>query len=394
MPDYYTVIPDGIADNDPLNTNFAGLETAIKNMQTGVIPTRRLVNGPSQAGTEVTLDVNGAFTATLSQHILDTFGLVGSDDLVAINSMVDGQVIYIRIKNNARVITVKHLAVGGNIYLQNQQDYVLNDTNKVLALYKFAGLANVVGIAQDMSFRLVTQIPAANTSITDLVVPSRSLVTVGSTRRLDVLPGFARRRWWGYQSSNAGVVPLGAEGATIGGTATSSHQSDSHYTAYATPASAGGLAFVLNTLQAVRIGHSPTFEAVIRTGADISAVRIYVGLFNTTVANSDTLSNPYLGFRYSTTAGDAGWRPVTCTGVAQTLGAPIGSIATNTRYLLRVRYDASMGQAYFSVNDSTETSLSATLPAATDNLSLVVIAYTQAAVAKSILIRTMMVESD
>lgn len=103
-----------------------------------------------------------------------------------------------------------------------------------------------------------------------------------------------------------------------------------------------------------------------RTGADITNVRLWVGLSASAITDSETFAtagNGSIMFRYSTAVPDGGWIGQTCKngGANHTETATVAAIAANTTYRLRIRYLAS-GTVFFSVNDGTEISVATNLP--------------------------------
>ena len=123
----------------------------------------------------------------------------------------------------------------------------------------------------------------------------------------------------------------------------------------------------------------PTTDFLIRTGADISNMRIWCMLVNTATNNSDSLGGAAgsgVGFRYSTVAGDGGWVGVTRDGATQTVSAAVASIAASTNYRLRIRIPE-ITSAFFSVNGGAEVEVSANLPATNISLRWRVVVVTQ-----------------
>ena len=111
----------------------------------------------------------------------------------------------------------------------------------------------------------------------------------------------------------------------------------------------------------------PTWDVIVKTGADLAECRIWIVLSSVGVlANADAGGGHYMGFRFSTVAGDAGWVGVTRDGATQATTAAVASIAVSTRYRLRVRKSGST--VYFSVNGGTEVAQTANLPGASTDL--------------------------
>jgi len=80
-------------------------------------------------GSALTLDAAGEITVgTGTDHILDTFGGAASDDLVAINGGVAGQIIILRTAVDARDVTVKDvgaLLIAGDMVLDRAADTIM-----------------------------------------------------------------------------------------------------------------------------------------------------------------------------------------------------------------------------------------------------------------------------
>jgi hypothetical protein len=107
------------------------------------------------------------------------------------------------------------------------------------------------------------------------------------------------------------------------------------------------------------------------TPADITNIRFWFGLSSASpTTDTDTLGSGSTGgalcFRYSTAAGDGGWVGYTAAGGGGSthVSATILAIAASTAYKLRVRFvRAGTPTVYFSINDGTETAMTANLPA-------------------------------
>jgi hypothetical protein len=124
----------------------------------------------------------------------------------------------------------------------------------------------------------------------------------------------------------------------------------------------------------------------IRTGSDISNVRIWVGLANQNLANQDSSATTNIAaFRYSTVAGDGGWVGVTQAATANfTVSSTVAAIAASTEYLLRIRVSGDGTAIHFSVDGGTEQTITTDLPTTTVALNAVVKVTTQAASARVI----------
>ena len=99
----------------------------------------------------------------------------------------------------------------------------------------------------------------------------------------------------------------------------------------------------------------------------IDARRFYVGLGSTSPTDSDTAAGHYLGLRYSSVAGDAGFVPVSRDGTTQTTGASIMAIAADTPYLCIVTVlpgasSATIELTNLLTNTTVSTTVSSNLP--------------------------------
>ncbi len=179
------------------------------------------------------------------------------------------------------------------------------------------------------------------------------------------------RKSWSVNAAAATIAAVGivAPTATV---ATISNDTDSTYINFATTAAIGNIAGLISTtFNLVRPNYDPTFIAVIRTGADITNLRLFVGLFATAPTNADNPPNNSICFRYSAPAADGGWRGICRDAAAQTVSAQIGAnLAANTRYVLKFRKEAST--VYFSVDNGSETAVATNLPAGATDLGMAV----------------------
>lgn len=134
--------------------------------------------------------------------------------------------------------------------------------------------------------------------------------------------------------------------------------------------------------------HNPLLEFTFRTGANISALRYWVGMFSTDPTNADTITGRVLAFRYSTVAPDSGWTTVMRDNTTTTVGSAVGgAVAASTIYRLRVSVTGAGTSVTFTVTDVTNgTTASTTLavPAAVlgNDLYWAIFLFTNEAVAK------------
>lgn len=204
-----------------------------------------------------------------------------------------------------------------------------------------------------------------------------------NTINSSMIPNGGTAKWGMIASAAATFSTFGTSTTINSGTLANNNQTDSTYTSVTSGAVAGNAAGVETTsVQVVQRQHSPTFYCLLRTGADITNVRYWIGWFNPDPGNTDIGSSNHVGFRFSTVAGDTGWRPSVDVAGVQTLGANIGTVAASTRYMLKCRIDTTNNKAYFSVDGSAETVITG-LPNAAQNWAAFVKLYTTNASAKT-----------
>lgn len=195
--------------------------------------------------------------------------------------------------------------------------------------------------------------------------------------------GYVDRSGGGSQVTGYGI----ANGTVSGASHTQLLATDAPYGRHVTAAvaaSAAGFDSAAASAPIFSMQNQFDLTSVVRTGADISSVRIWIGLTDgASFTNSDSpVAVSHVAFRYSTVVPDAGWVGVTRDGAAQNVTAQVAAIAVSTRYKLRMRYDGSA--AYFSVNGGTEVSSAVNLPAAGTGLRVSVRIFTQAASARTL----------
>ena len=101
---------------------------------------------------------SGLITVTQNYHRVDTQGSAASDDLDTITAMSEAFVLFLRINNSSRTVTIKHGT--GNIKCASDQDILLSSTNDLtillydatLALWLALGMTAGVFLAADNTF--------------------------------------------------------------------------------------------------------------------------------------------------------------------------------------------------------------------------------------------------
>ncbi len=375
MPTNFTPIPTGTAvtgDSDLFNTRYQELDDAIVELQLGE---KELPQVTLEAPTTLSIASDVITNRTQGWHLIDTELSAPSDSLKAITPVFDGMLL-IQIANNARVVTLNHDAVGGNLILRSGLDMLMEDTSRVVALLGSTSLNKwfEVGIGE---FAIRERNGTALTPIKQLLVPDGTLKGSASRqRRLAVSPSLdARRRQFSLQASAATIQPVGVIAPTIANSPANANSANGPYITLPSTASAGNIAgFVSTTFNLLRRQWNPLIRWWVETPAsNFDALRYWVGIISADVTNVDTIAGAteFAGFRYSTVAADAGWRPVTKDASTQNTGAAIGTITAGAAYKLEMRVDSAAGKVFFSVNDSAEVELNANLPAAATELGFI-----------------------
>lgn len=174
--------------------------------------------------------------------------------------------------------------------------------------------------------------------------------------------------------ANPGAATLTTVGfaaaPTVTGTPTSSDDANGPMNLYTSGSVSGNVAGLNSAATVCRRDWSPEFVVRMETGAAITNVRLWFGLFSTVPTGSATGNTGHLAaFRYDTGVdGTAFWRTATDSGTnSPTVTTTAQSIATGTAYRLRMKLQAS--QVLFYINDVLVATHTTTLPTATTMLS-------------------------
>lgn len=160
---------------------------------------------------------------------------------------------------------------------------------------------------------------------------------------------------WGHLSPAAIVTP------------TVEDESDNIWQKYTQSGTSVNLraGFDSNQRTLFRADNDPILEFVIKTSTPITQIRIWILMSDTATSGSaDDLggTSKYMGFRFSTVAGDGGWVGVCRDGTTQSVTATVAAIAASTQYKLKIRKSGS--SVFFSVDGGTEVQQTSNLPAA------------------------------
>jgi len=183
--------------------------------------------------------------------------------------------------------------------------------------------------------------------------------------------------------TNNATVPVGIRSAAVslvGATWTVTFR-DALYQAGTTGAAIGNTVGV-DVIGSGWIDWSWPFDItfIVRTGADITNIRLWIGVSSSALGNADTAAQRTVAFRYSTVAGDGGWVGVNYDGTTQSNTATVAAIAASTKYKLRIRSDGT--QSWFSVNGGAEVNLNTNFPGGTTRVGTTAHIYTTANAAK------------
>lgn len=103
--------------------------------------------------------------------------------------------------------------------------------------------------------------------------------------------------------------------------------------------------------------HDPDYIYRIRTGSSVANIRLWVGGFNALpVGASDVTTNRAVGFRFSTVAGDTGWKGFySSSSSVMTFTPVITSVVASTIYDMRITVSTDGTLITFTINGVTET---------------------------------------
>lgn len=376
---YHTPIPTGAPANaSTFNAPLGELDGAISSFIGGGIPLTQLNLGDA---TPTLVINNDTISINRSYHIIDTQAAAPTDDLVTINGGTSGDLLILRIANNARTVTILNT---GNIRTANGSPITLSSVDAV-ALFVNNG-TNWVQNA--------VNVPNLTTAAThnNFLIPNEIFAARAAARA---------RTGFGARAAAAAFQPDGIAAPTASGTLTVSLQPDSAYVNAASAAAVGATAGLVTTYNLTRRSYNPRFDCLIRTAAaaaDLANIRIWVGFFSANPPNADALGTiSALAFRYSTVAPDAGWVAVASNGSTQFTSSPLTSLLTpDTRYLLSIEVNHAAGSAKFTVNNDSaqSTTITSSLPAATTDLGVAVLLITTNAATKNFRISRFAVEMD
>jgi len=312
-----------------------------------------------------------------------------TDDLDTIPA-VNNTFLFLKAKSG-HIIVLRHGT--GNIATSSGIDvYLLG--NRMVLLYCQGGQWSTVGNNVPLDNLSVTRDPtSADDALSGYAVGSRWVNTTLDRTWVCVDASSGAAIWkaihnWKnsfiVRAANTNVVGIGCPGS-IGGTPSNANANDNDNTWTQTSTSSAANISSGTPARYVRPAHNPIFEGLIKTGSDLTSLFLWIGLFAALPPAANTLTDLGIGFRYSASAGDAGFVPVLFDGVTQNTGTAIGTISTDTVYELRFRVDDANSRVYFSVNNSTEQMLSTNYPGAAAELVFFLYIATSGGVSRSVI---------
>lgn len=214
---------------------------------------------------------------------------------------------------------------------------------------------------------------------------------------VQAIVGLPRTQGYGYWMN--GIGDTGDQlGGSISGATAETYINNKRYHSMATAATSGQLATLnTNTTNPRKIldDDVDVWIDMMTDPSAVTTVRYSFGLSSAAITDTETpgsASNGSIMLRYSTAASDGGWVGSTQKNGAgnTTVSTTIASIAANTLYRLRVRFVRSgTPTAYFSVNDSTEISITTNIPLTGSTYFLVLGIVTKANSARALVWRSM-----
>lgn len=333
-----------------------------------------VVAGAANLGVDTTLTIaSGVVTRTRIRHTIAA-ETGTADNLDTINGGSEGDVLEL-VADAGDTIT---LTASGNLRLHQSVVRNLDVTHPTVLRHDGT---NWVESLQSIELR--TPLNSTLETPTVLRVPDRSIIndSVTNQRRLAVLPAMEASDIILLTAAAATLSTFGCALPTIANAPANANDSDGAQITLPSTASGGNLAgFISTTFDLTRRQYNPVVTWIVKTSADISALRFWLLLTSAAITNVDTIAGAteVAGFRFSTVAPDTGWTPIVKDATTQAAGTTIGTVTTAQLWLLRMRIDSGAGIAYFTAKNTfsgswlAEQTLSANLPQAATDLGFCV----------------------
>ena len=117
------------------------------------------------------------------------------------------------------------------------------------------------------------------------------------------------------------------------------------------------------------LDHLPLAQFRFRTYANVTNIRFWATLSQSSPGNNDSFTSNGIAFRYSTVAGDTGFVPLVKGSGPQTLGTPIGAFTAATQYNLEIKM-TSLTSATFTVYSAPNSGVSPLTLAGTTTMAI------------------------
>jgi len=168
------------------------------------------------------------------------------------------------------------------------------------------------------------------------------------------LPRAVDRSTFFVRATDNTRISSGITTTAFGSTGVSVNDNTTNYYAITSGNASGSFASLESTsFTEMRPDYSPELGVVMKTDTSIASCRYWIGFVSATMTNADNQAGSYAAFRYSTVAGDTGWRAIVSNGTTQTVSTNIGTVAVSTVYKFEIRIDFANSATYFRVNGGT-----------------------------------------
>jgi hypothetical protein len=273
---------------------------------------------------------------------------------------------------------------GGNIILSGDRTALLYCLNSQWGL--IGSSAGITGNGLLSNFSAAVDPTPAEDSVDGYGVGSqwvntaadRGFINVDATPDLAIWkPITPPKNRWAARAGGATAVGAGIANPTTANAPANANDAVNTFMTLPTTAAAGNLGgWVTTSFNLIRPSFDPAIEIYIKTSADLSAQRDWIGLISADITNVDdpAAGTKFIGFRYSSVAVDPGWMPVLDDGTTMNVGTALGgAIAINTVYKMKIRLvSGGTPTAYFSVNDSAEQAMQTNFPAIATDMGAIV----------------------
>lgn len=328
------------------------------------------------------------------------FNLTGSTNKTEIRDCIFGSSASIGTLNGGGVLSWKSIFCSGNsggLTVQGTWGYValadtfwVSNSSTITCISIPSGSfteivisRNVFDVSSGQTALNISLDVTANIAVVELcdfngagtyITPLNYLSTVwnlrtnrGITNTFTFFPRAYERSAFTVRATNATRISSGITTSAFGASAAVANDNTTSYTGYTSTGLTGSFAGLESTsFQEIRPDYSPIFAAVIKTDSTITNVRYWIGFISATLTNADDQAGAYAAFRFSTVAGDTGWRAIVDNGTTQTVSSNIGTVAASTQYKFEIQIDYANTKTYFRVNGGAWTTISVIPPSGTN----------------------------